>query len=1255
MKERKKKMKGIILLAIFFSLSAILLIPVSADSVFSPVQFRADKQAVMINVEEGTRRIRVQVHEGQDIGWQTRSITHLDGRTGHLKLRVPDSIPMSAIRIEASKTDPFPSSLYTGKTSFSETADEQGSNINRGVVNVGLAAEEDALAAEENPQSSVEESDIWKWRGRSLYFFNQQRGLQVFSLHDLNEPSRIAQLRMPAVGEQLYLVGEEHVILLANSGNSYWRGVNSAQSEVVLVHHQTDQLSVKKRYSLEGSFVESRMIGNRLYAVTRIWESVRHIDGDWHTRSGLKVYAFDFTDPTNPVEMKGLDLTGEESYYYNAVVTATPDYLFVIPSVYDSIDRENVSWVHAIKIDDPSEPMEITHKVRLGGHLNDKYKLALRDGILTTVSQVWGNAGQQRHTLVENHDLRHQSNELARQLDSLVLAPGETVRATRFDDDRLYVVTFRQIDPLFAVDLSRPRRLKILGHIDIPGWSTYMEIFGEVGRILSVGIEDSRVAISLFDVADPTKMRMSERIYLGDEDAYSWSEGNYDEKAVGFFPDQNLLVLPFTGMVDGSYQKKMQIMDIGDDLLVKRGVIDSDFIARRGKLLDNDKLVVISGQQLRVMDISDRDLPEEKVSLTIAWSADRIIRTDDYLIQLEGGSSHWWDSNSGTPTTLRITVSDDPDALVSELEIGRGNELNGATIIDKTVHLLTSRTESISVKDNEGLERWKYATFFYTHSIDVSNPKVPVLIGTDRMKASDSLIYLGSMRANALSENKILWAPDQSNTGYYSCMRCIGIVEDVMVDDIGFWPRQGNDGWLIVTGSGNDSMPSFFSATPMVNHDDYPDSWVETGPIFLSGQVASFGCYVSSWSGKRHDGRHLMRRIDFSNPTKPVLLKEVDVPGLLKHVYTTKSRGTILFTTRQKTEPDKTGLVRWSPDLVLEASIYDGVNAFLVDSIEIKGSYYSTVSGHGRFILLNMNNGNRWWWDGSESEEGENGLRVLGWMETESSIEELPDISTKVYLNNIVIEDDLLFAFDYGAVEVVALSDLPEMPRTNFFELSVGSFLSGENVVNISKKERKAWIAAGTYGVEILDIAELAGTVGDGSLGQLPQGINNEWDELIIDPLQFVRADSEDFIGSILPGYGWRFQPEKNQEEYAQWAVNHFDFFPDPLDDNDKDGVSNLMEFFNGTEPNNARSLVNPSTLMLEHEEGEMHFALSLVPDPAAIGVNIFAEISEDLLTWKNATGLVQWNWHGPVKSVRLIESMDSNRSIYLRLGVRMD
>ena len=86
-------------------------------------------------------------------------------------------------------------------------------------------------------------------------------------------------------------------------------------------------------------------------------------------------------------------------------------------------------------------------------------------------------------------------------------------------------------------------------------------------------------------------MALTHRVYLGDEGTYSWSEGNYDEKAVGFFPDEGLLVLPFSGRVDGSYRQQMQIMDVSDNQLVKRGVIDSSFNARRGKLLDNNKLV----------------------------------------------------------------------------------------------------------------------------------------------------------------------------------------------------------------------------------------------------------------------------------------------------------------------------------------------------------------------------------------------------------------------------------------------------------------------------------------------------------------------------------------------------------------------------------------------------------------------------------------------------------------------------------------
>lgn len=59
------------------------------------------------------------------------------------------------------------------------------------------------------------------------------------------------------------------------------------------------------------------------------------------------------------------------------------------------------------------------------------------------------------------------------------LGQGERVYAVRFVDDVGYVVTFRQVDPLYTVDLSNPRSPKLLGELMIPGWSSYLHPFGK--------------------------------------------------------------------------------------------------------------------------------------------------------------------------------------------------------------------------------------------------------------------------------------------------------------------------------------------------------------------------------------------------------------------------------------------------------------------------------------------------------------------------------------------------------------------------------------------------------------------------------------------------------------------------------------------------------------------------------------------------------------------------------------------------------
>lgn len=89
------------------------------------------------------------------------------------------------------------------------------------------------------------------------------------------------------------------------------------------------------------------------------------------------------------------------------------------------------------------------------------------------------------------------------------IAPGESLRAVRFIGSMGYVVTFQQVDPLFAIDLTDPADPVVLGELEIPGFSEYLHPVGD-GLLLGIGRSidpstqrDEGLKISLFDVSDP--------------------------------------------------------------------------------------------------------------------------------------------------------------------------------------------------------------------------------------------------------------------------------------------------------------------------------------------------------------------------------------------------------------------------------------------------------------------------------------------------------------------------------------------------------------------------------------------------------------------------------------------------------------------------------------------------------------------------------------------------------------------------------
>lgn len=131
------------------------------------------------------------------------------------------------------------------------------------------------------------------------------------------------------------------------------------------------------------------------------------------------------------------------------------------------------------------------------------------------------------------------------------LAQGESIYASRFLGDRVYLVTFEQTDPLFAIDLSDPRKPTLLGELKIPGFSTYLHPYSE-NILIGLGHETDvdknenvsvgGLKVSLFDVSDVKELREIDSYAVGGFG--SDSEALREHKAFLFSKEKSLLVFP---------------------------------------------------------------------------------------------------------------------------------------------------------------------------------------------------------------------------------------------------------------------------------------------------------------------------------------------------------------------------------------------------------------------------------------------------------------------------------------------------------------------------------------------------------------------------------------------------------------------------------------------------------------------------------------------------------------------------------------
>jgi inhibitor of cysteine peptidase len=163
----------------------------------------------------------------------------------------------------------------------------------------------------------------------------------------------------------------------------------------------------------------------------------------------------------------------------------------------------------------------------------------------------------------------------------------ERIYSARFIQDKGYLVTFREIDPFYILDLSNPRNPEMKGELKIPGYSSYLHPISK-NRILGIGREDRNVKISLFDVSDPYNPQEIDKYFLNEY----WSEILSNHHAFLLDTKYEIFFLPGNkGAYIFSYA--------GDKISLTRTVKETQ--VKRALYID-DYLYIVSTPRIVVLD-----------------------------------------------------------------------------------------------------------------------------------------------------------------------------------------------------------------------------------------------------------------------------------------------------------------------------------------------------------------------------------------------------------------------------------------------------------------------------------------------------------------------------------------------------------------------------------------------------------------------------------------------------------------------------
>ncbi|TDC52213.1 hypothetical protein E1281_19465, partial [Actinomadura sp. KC345] len=299
--------------------------------------------------------------------------------------------------------------------------------------------------------------------------------------------------------------------------------------------------------------------------------------------SMLSVLTFDLSQGLGDPRAIGVAADGSTVYGNGTslYVTGTPPK----PSMWTPRKKrpEVRTDVHKFDVSGQGRPRYVASGSVKGDLLN-QYSMSEHDGKLRLATTTGQFSRGEKPSQSSVHVLAQDGGRLAEigWIDGL--GKGERIYSVRFIGTTGYVVTFRQVDPLYVLDLEDPRRPRLTGELKITGYSAYLHPTGH-GRLLGVGQDADRngrtkgLQVSLFDVSAKQPRRIDDHTL-----PEATAQAEFDPHAFLYWPDTGLTVLPVAPngealalkVTDASITEIGTVRHPGDGTGIRRSLIIAD-------------------------------------------------------------------------------------------------------------------------------------------------------------------------------------------------------------------------------------------------------------------------------------------------------------------------------------------------------------------------------------------------------------------------------------------------------------------------------------------------------------------------------------------------------------------------------------------------------------------------------------------------------------------------------------------------------